>query len=102
MSPEIHVSPRTLALRTNGAFSLTERGHLVHELVRIQRTLEHNANPRAQLAISGELEQEYRARREELCCQLGLPSDERIREKTIQGWDGRLRQMGLPHYRIIK
>lgn len=100
MSPEIRVSPRKLALRTNGVFSPTDRGHIAHELVLIHRTLKRNADPKVQFSMSEELEQKYRTRKEELCCQLGLPPDERIREKKIQGFDGRLTQMGLPYYRI--
>ena len=100
MSVESSLSSRTLALRINGVFSATERGHLAQELVRTHRTLKSNKNPKTQFAMSEDQEQACRARREELCGLLGLPPDEGIREKKIQGFDGKLRQVGLPYYRI--
>lgn len=100
MNKEIHVSSRTLALRTNGVFSLTDRGHLAHELVRIHRILKSLADPKKTLAMSEDLKQKHFARREELCDLLELPSDRRIREKTIQGFDGYLIRVGLPYYRL--
>lgn len=100
MSAEIHVSSRTLALRINGVYSPTERGHLAHELVLINRILKKNADPNVAFVISQDMERKYIARREELCSLLGLPSDERTREKKIQGFDGFLTRMGLPYYKV--
>lgn len=100
MSPEINVFPRTLALRTNGTFSLTERGHLAHELVRIYRMLKSDADPGVEFAMSEEQRQKSLARKEELCLLIGLPQDEKTRERTIWGFDGRLKQMDIPYYRI--
>ena len=100
MSKEFNISPRTLALRTNGIFSPTDRGHLVHELIIINRALKNHANPKIPFAMSEEQKQKHTLRKEDLCGLLGLPSDEKIREKKIQGFDGRLTQMGLPYYRI--
>lgn len=100
MSAEIHVSSRVLALRTNGVFSPTDRGHLVHELVRTHRAIKNNSDPRITFSMSEELTERYMQRREELCCLLGLPTDAEAREKAIQGFSGYLIRVGLPHYRV--
>jgi len=100
MSAEIYLSSRTLALRTNGVFSPTERGHLAHELVRLHRTLKNNSNPEITFSMREELAERYRQRREELCGLLGLPPDEKAREKVIQGFDGYLTRVGLPYHRV--
>lgn len=100
MSKEIHISSRALVVRTNGVFSPTDRGHLAHELIRVHRTLRNCTNPKKTFAMSEDLKQKHIARREELCGLLGLLSDEKVREKQIQGFDGYLRRVGFPYYRI--
>lgn len=100
MSKEIHISSKALAVRFNGVFSATDRAHLAQELVRHHRTLKKLKDPRIQFAQNAEATEMMSARREELCGLLGLPFDEKKREKIIQGLDGRLRQVGFPYYKI--
>lgn len=100
MNAEIDISSRTLAVRTNGVFSPTDRGHLAHELVRIHRALKNNSDPKITFAMNEELTHRYIQRREELCGLLGLPPDDKVREKVIQGFNGYLVRVGLPHYRV--
>jgi len=100
MNVEVHVSNKALAVRFNGVFSPTDRGHLAHELARINSALKKNANPKVAFAMSEKLAEQYKERRDELCDQLGLPQDEKIREKAIQGYSGYLASVGLPYYKI--
>ena len=100
MNHEIHISPKTLAIRFNGVFSATDRGHLAQELVRHHRTLKKLSDPKITFSQNNEITEEMSTRHEELCGLLGLPPDEKKREKVIQGLDGRLRQVGLPYYKI--
>ena len=96
----MYVSDRALAVRFNGVFSPTERGHLVHELIRINSVLKKDANPKVEFSMSAEFKQQYGKRKEELCGLLGLPSDEKAREKSIQGYSGYMMKVGLPYYKI--
>ena len=100
MSKEIHVSSRTLAVRINGVFSHTERGHLARDLVLAHRLLKNHADRKKEFAMSPEQIQNYYVRREELCNSLGLPQEEQKREKIIQGFSGYLARVGLPYYRV--
>ena len=100
MRVENPISSRTLIFSTNGNRLLTERGHLAHELVRLHRTLKNNSNPEIMFSMRGDLAEGYRQRKEELCGLLGLPSDEKAREKAIQGFDGYLTRVGLPYHRV--
>lgn len=98
MSIEVHVSSRTLAVRFNGVFSPTERGHLAQELVRISTLLKKNADPKVNFSMNDV--EECKRRREELCNALGLSLDERKREQSIGGFKGYLERVGLPYFKI--
>lgn len=100
MSPEVNISSKALAVRFNGVFSPTDKGHLAHELVRIHKVLRNVEDPKAQFSMRPDLVQSYKSREEELCSQLGLPSDKKKREKIIKGYNGYLCRVGLPYYKI--
>jgi hypothetical protein len=100
MSAEVYVSSKALAVRFNGVFSPTDRGHLAHELVRTHKVLESIADPKQEVSFSEEMTKKLHDRREELCDMLGLPSEEKIRERTIQRFSRRLDKVGLPYYKI--
>ena len=101
MNKEIHVSSRALAVRTNGVFSPTERGHLAHDLVLAHRLLKNHRDPKIAFAMGEDQIRKYSARKEELCDLLGLPQEEQGREKIIQGFSGYLARVGIPYYRIL-
>lgn len=100
MSAEVYISSKALAVRFNGVYSPTDRGHLAHELVRIHTTLKNNEKPGVLFFMSEEIVRTQRSRKEELCAQLGLPADEKAREKAIQGFNGYLTKVGFPYYKI--
>jgi hypothetical protein len=100
MNVEVHVSEKSLAVRFNGVFSPTDRGHLAHELVRIDSALKKDADPKIEFSISDKMRQGYLERKEELCGLLGVPSEGTARERTINGYNGYLAKVGLPYYRI--
>lgn len=105
MSPEVHITSKTLAVRFNGRFSPTDRGHLAHELVRVDRVLSTLAKASIkgstiQFNMSEEMAREHGERRERLCRQLGLSPDEKKRRKSIRGFDRKLMQAGFPYYKI--
>lgn len=100
MSAEIYVSPKALAVRVNGEFSLTDRGSLVRELIVLDKALRNSDNSKIAFAMSQELRQEYGTRKEKLCCQLGLPENEEERKKVIQGFTGCLARLHVPYYKI--
>ena len=100
MSAEVQVSPKALAVRFNGVFCPTERGHLAHELIRVHATLKKNADLKVLFSMTGEQVRVHELRKGELCRKLGLSTDEETREKTIQGFNGWLTRYGFPYYKI--
>jgi len=102
MSPEVHVPFEALAVRFNGKFYPTDRGHLVHDLVLNYRILKHGEDQGEQFSMSEEMKQNCREKLESLSRQLKLPEDVRIREKIIQKYDKYLTKVGLPYNVNIK
>lgn len=102
MTVEARPNSGQLSRRINGSSSLTERGRAVHELVLKHSMLKNGSNPNIAFAISPELSMSYSRRVEELCSQLDLPQEGKARENSIKGYKGKLKQMGHPHWRLLK
>lgn len=85
MSAESRVPHNAFAIRFNGVYFPTDRGHLAHRLTIVDRALSNHADPKIEFAMTGTLVEGYRVEREDLCSQLELPLDARKRGKAIKG-----------------
>lgn len=97
-----NLSSNKLAIRTNGVFSPTEKGHLAHDLIRINMVLKNNSEPQAStFSMSDDYASQLLEEREQLCIKLGLPSDEKKRENKINEFKDYLEKVGLPYYKKL-
>lgn len=89
-----------LAVRINGRLEPTAIGCEIQELVRHHRTLEKLKKPNSGYAVSADIARQDSQRVEDLCGKYGLPQDKEARNRSISGYDGKLRQIGFPYWRI--
>jgi hypothetical protein len=97
MIPEILAPTEALAVRFNGKWHPTDKGHLAHDLVLYHNVLKNSEKgSKALFSMSEEMKQQYKKKEEDLCRQLKLPKTQIAREKKIQEFEDRLNEAGLP------
>ncbi len=89
-----------LGKRVNGGrFNLTEKGQLIHELIRLDIGLRNNFDPSIAYAMSSEMVERDSLRVNELSVALGFPLDTKKRSKKLNGYSLKFKQIGQPHWR---
>ncbi|MDO8621234.1 MAG: hypothetical protein Q7R31_03050 [Candidatus Levybacteria bacterium] len=77
---------------------LTGKGLMVQELVRIDYSLRKHERPSVSFKMSDDMVRAYSERRDELYKLLGLPENQITRAKIIDGYSGKLWEIGHPHW----
>jgi hypothetical protein len=94
------ITEGSLVKRANGTYYLTNKGHMVHNLLVAHKALENVRNPEITFSMSKAMKENYIETEERICGILGLPFEEREKQKILEKFENYLDEVGLRISRI--